>query len=185
MATLARAVGLVLPLLVGCGGGVIDPGQLDGGRRDVRVIWREGGVKDGPGPGKDLPRDAGTRLDLTTKAGDPCVYGACGAKLVCMANVCLTMCTEPVAGCNHKVAACGPDEACMWESDFTGACYPASAKLGQACNMSKGIYCVGGTLCVTVGSNPAKCLQLCPGGTGCAAGVQCAKTTTGCWVCIQ
>jgi hypothetical protein len=168
--------------LAACGGGRIDPGQIDGPRRDGPIVWREGGTaSDAPGP----QRDTGVRLDLTTKAGDPCTYGACGANLVCMGNTCLKMCTEPISGCNLKTTPCGPDEACMYESDFTGACYPASAALGQACDMSKEIYCVGGTLCVTVGSAAARCLQLCPGGTGCAPGVQCGKTTNNCQVCVQ
>jgi hypothetical protein len=165
-------------LAVRCGGGTIDPGLYDSKARDKRVTWPDG-------PRRDAARDTSVRVDLTTKAGDPCTSGKCGANLICMANSCLKMCTAPKAGCNHKESVCGANEACMWGSDFTDACYPASANYLQACDYSKGIYCVGGTLCVKVDNNAPKCLKVCPGGTGCPSGVPCGQTTTGCQICIQ
>jgi hypothetical protein len=174
-----RTVLVLLGVLAArCGGGTIDPGQLDGAARDRRVTWPDG-------PRRDVARDTSVRVDLTTRPGDPCTSGKCGPNLICMANSCLKMCTQPKAGCNLKEATCAAGEACMWASDFSDACYPAAATLLQPCDYNKGIYCVGGTLCVRVDNLAAKCLKVCPGGLECPSGVPCGQTTTGCPVCIQ
>lgn len=167
---------LLLSAAAGCGGSVSGG---DTGRRDGSpVVWREAGLD-------RATRDSSPfQKDLTAAAGDPCTYGKCGPNLICMANVCMTMCVQPMPGCNDKVAACKADkEACMYASDFTDACYPATAKEGQPCDLAKAIYCVGGTLCVKVGTATPKCLRLCK--YGCPAGAQCGKTSNNCQVCIQ
>jgi hypothetical protein len=172
-------LGLLGAALCGCGGSVVPPSGDDARRDGNPIVWPEGGTKDRG------TRDSSPFLqDLTAAAGDPCTYGKCGPNLICMANICMTMCIQPMPGCNDKVATCkATSEACMYASDFTDACYPATAKEGQACDMSTATYCVGGTLCVKVDSKPPKCLRLCK--YGCPSGAQCGKTSNGCSVCIQ
>ncbi len=175
MNPLARV--LLALALAGCGGNVSggDTGKRDG----APVVWPEAGNKD------TRARDSSPFLqDLTATSGDPCTFGKCGPNLICMANICMTMCVQPMPGCNDKVSACkGDKEACMYASDFTDACYPATAKEGQPCDVQKAIYCVGGTLCVKVGTANPKCLRLCK--YGCPTGAQCGKTSNNCQVCIQ
>jgi hypothetical protein len=171
-------VGLLALALVGCGGSVVPPGGGDSRRDGNTIVWPEGGVKD------RSARDTSPFLqDLPTNAGDPCTYGKCGPNLICMANICMTMCIQPMSGCNDKVATCkAASEACMYASDFTDACYPATAKEGQPCDMMKGLYCLGGALCVKVGNATPKCLRLCK--YNCPTGSQCGKTNNNCSVCI-
>ena len=168
-----------------CGMGSVDPGGGEARAKDSRIRWLEARPKDAASVA-DLPAagDGPGTTDLTVKVGDPCTSGKCGAGLICMANVCWSMCTR-VDKCNSVVSPCGPAEACMWASDFSDACYPASATAGQPCDNAKGIYCVGGTLCVQPGQNAPRCLKTCPGGSGCPAGVQCVSTSNNCHVCLQ
>jgi hypothetical protein len=170
---------LLLP--AACGGSVGDPGADGPPRRDTLINWIKDGGK------RDAPRapDGQRLIDLTAKAGAPCTYGKCGPNLICMANICLKMCAQPMGQCNDKVAACAADEACMYASDFTDSCYPATAKEGQSCSWKNAVYCVGGTLCVEVGSKPAVCLRLCK--YGCPAGSVCQKTNppSSCEVCVK
>lgn len=120
-------------------------------------------------------------IDLPTNVGDPCVYGKCGDNLICMANTCRNMCDLPENQCNEKTSQCGPDEWCVWASTFTGACIPAYAQYHQACNNKKGVYCVQGTLCVSINSQAAQCYSLCK--DGCQTGERCLKVSNGCEIC--
>lgn len=131
------------------------------------------------------PRDGkvNNKVDLPTTPGVPCLSGQCGPNLICMANVCLKMCNQPMAGCNDLVATCSPKEACMSASSFTDACYPASAALNDRCDLTQAIFCVQGTLCVKVDSKPGgRCLKLCK--YGCPSGTHCVTTTNHCDVCL-
>ena len=173
MACRSRAL-LVLSLsTIACGGSVVPPAG-DGARRDgSTVVWPEAGRKD----------SSPFLQDLTAAAGDPCTFGKCGPNLICMANVCMKMCTQTMPGCNDKVTECdNTKEGCMYASDFTDACYPASAKENEPCDGAKAIFCVGGNLCVKVGTKAPKCLRLCK--YGCPSGTQCGKTNNNCSVCI-
>ena len=174
-------------LLVACSctGGTIDPGGLDSGRRkDTRIVWIEGGGQTiDRGKTKDIgaPGDYLRKVDLTTREEDPCTYGKCGKNLICMANVCKRMCTEPIPGCNAKTKQCKANQGCFSASSFSGACLETGAKYLQQCGAGK--YCEQGTLCVKVGNAKAKCLRLCQ--YGCPGGVPCSKTNNGCSICVQ
>ncbi len=171
---LPRLLPVLLAGLAACSGGVIEDGgstgdgprKLDHSRVDLPK------TVDQPHAGADLP----------ITPGEACLYGACGPNLICMANQCLKMCIQPMSGCNDKVTECGTNHACMFASSFTDACYPATAQAGQPCDLSKALYCVGGALCVKVGTNTPKCLKLCKYGCGSAP---CQKTSNGCEVCIE
>lgn len=163
-----------------CNRGVVDPGYQDGAvpRKD------QAGLQDKKTPpktdGKPSP-DFLHKVDLPVKRGAACHYGQCGRDLICMANVCKKMCTEPDPGCNDKTTECPSGTTCIWASTFSGACLEVDAQYLQPC--SGGKICAGGTLCVTVGGAPAKCLKLCK--YGCPAGVPCGQTTSGCQICVQ
>jgi len=175
----------------GCTRGLVDPGygkqDAGGPKKDKgRIVWVEGGIKkpDYAMKKKDKgppPPDFKSKTDLPTKPGTACVYNQCGPGLICMANICEKKCTEPVPGCNAKTSECPPNKACMWASTFSGACLPTTAKHLQPCGQGK--YCEQGTLCVQVGNKSPKCLRLCM--YGCPPGAPCAKTNTGCKICIQ
>jgi hypothetical protein len=137
------------------------------------------GRRPGERAGDSLHRDSQRGVDLQTKPGEPCTMGQCGPKLICMANVCSTMCTEPLPGCNDKTAACAAGETCIEASSFSGACVPVTAKYLEGC---EGAICEPGTLCVTVKGAAPKCYRLCK--YGCASGFSCQKTSNGCDVCF-
>jgi hypothetical protein len=129
----------------------------------------------------DLPftPDLQLKIDLTAKAGDPCTYGKCADKLICMANVCLEMCN---GGCGEAAPECPAGIGCYWASDFTGACLPGTAKYLETCK--DGVFCIAGNLCVTtVKGQPPKCLKLC--NEGCPPGAPCVETNSGCKICLQ
>lgn len=168
---LARRSGLgvaISLLLVGCGGQVSVTSDGGGGRGDAPR--KEQGTK---------PGDAAHLFDLPTQAGVPCLYGQCGANLICMANVCHTMCPLPTDNCNDIAAGCAADETCLTASSFNGFCVTATGNAGDRC--SDGVYCKPKTLCVKVGSSNPKCYPLCK--YGCSG--QCGTTSNGCRVCYQ
>ena len=111
------------------------------------------------------------------KVGEVCVNGGCATGVICLAAVCHTMCT---GGCGEKVAACGPDEACRWASDFTGACVKGTAKVGEKCG--DGIQCLPGALCGGVEGGPQTCYAL--ANPDCPPGQQKGTVrSNGCTVC--
>ena len=126
--------------------------------------------------------DTLSKVDLPVKAGVPCLSGACGPNLICMANVCMTMCTQTSASCYDKVASCTASESCRYASSFTDACYPAVAKLNAPCDDGQVVFCGQGMLCVSVDSAAPRCLALCK--YGCPTGTVCRTTSTGCQVCL-
>jgi hypothetical protein len=126
--------------------------------------------------------DASAKYDLPVKAGVPCLSGACGPNLICMANICLNTCTNPDSKCNAKVATCAANEACMYASSFTDACYAAPRTAGQSCDESQALFCAQGNLCVKVGTASPMCLALCS--PGCPTKTTCQTTNTGCKVCV-
>jgi hypothetical protein len=125
-----------------------------------------------------IPLDARTRIDLTATTGVPCTYGKCAGKLICMANICRTMCST---SCGDKAPECPPDMPCYWASSFTSACLPGSRELGEEC--AEGELCKAGMLCVTiVDGKPPKCLKLYK--YGCPPGTRYEKTNNGCEICL-
>jgi hypothetical protein len=162
----------------GCQGSVVT--GRDMGAPDHRVTWTDGGpvVYDLPW-NKDKAVYPDTQTDLTSKAGDPCTFGKCASNLICMANVCHAICTGE---CGSVAKECKPTEGCHWVTSFAAACMPGTAKYLEKCG--NGVWCVGGYLCVKVGSSGAKCLKLCKN-SSCPAGSYCGKTSNDCMVCIQ
>ena len=173
MGALSRMTSLLL-LASGC------PGSMAPKDQSGPVDRGEGGRR----ADQQKKVDATPTFDLPVTPGVPCLSGACGANLICMANECLKMCTQPDGECNAKVATCGAQEACMFASSFTDACYPAKKTAGQACDYSQAIYCAQGALCVTVGTASPICLQLCQ--YGCPANTTCRQTNPPnvCNVCV-
>jgi hypothetical protein len=170
----ARSAVLLLAMAAcGCPGAMTlrdGAATTDGGHDSVR---RSEGKK----------ADAATTFDLPVSPGVPCLSGACGPNLICMANVCLKMCTNADSKCNAKVATCAANEACMYASSFTDACYPAPRTAGQSCDETQALFCAQGNLCVRVGTAATlTCLALCQ--YGCPAKTTCQTTNTGCKVCV-
>lgn len=170
---------LLLPLS-SCKTGAIDPGNLDGHHKsDAHVTWLEQGVISydlGPpsdGGGRDLPPG----VDLTTKPGDPCTYGKCIDTLICMANMCHSICSTE---CGDTAPECTTTEGCHWVTSFSAACMPGTAKWPETCG--GGTWCIGGYLCVSMTGKGSKCLRLCK--YGCPSGTICGSTTGGCKICI-
>jgi hypothetical protein len=163
---------LLVLYVAACQTGVVDPGKgrdqgiappSDAGAPDTSSVPREGGA-----PG----------ADLTAKHGDPCTYGKCAEGLICMANVCHTICST---GCGDRAPECEGTDGCHWVTSFSAACMPGTAKYRENCG--EGVWCEAGNLCVKVDTHPARCLKLCK--YGCPAGVQCGKTSNDCEVCIE
>jgi len=156
-------------VLLWCALGWACPGDLGSPSGD-------GGQKDGGGRVGDGSKIA----DLPVKAGDPCLANQCGKNLLCLANLCRTMCT-PASSCNEKNPACSDKEACYQHTSFTGICFSASGTHGKSCEHS---FCLPGHLCVSLKGGPSYplCLKLCK--LGCpTAGSQCYKATNGCEFC--
>lgn len=166
-------------LLAGCQGS-IDTARLDGGRPDQYVTYLEGGIitQDFGLMDRGSYPDTAPGVDLTTRAGDPCTYGKCAEGLICMANICHAVCSTD---CGDKAPECQATEGCHWVTSFSAACMPGTATYLQKCG--DGVWCVGGNLCVKIGSSSAKCLKLCK--YGCPSGSYCGQTSNGCKVCIQ
>ena len=125
-------------------------------------------------------RERGATIDLPVTAGVPCTYGQCGANLICMANVCYTLCPLPTSGCNDTAGGCAANETCLTASSFNGFCAPAVGKKGDRCG-DNGVYCAPGTLCVRVNGQAARCYSLCKNGCG----TQCGETDSKCSFCYQ
>jgi hypothetical protein len=117
-------------------------------------------------------------LDLTARAGDPCVTGKCGPKLTCRANVCLATCT---GGCGEVAPECPDGWACSNDSDFSGACTPPDRKMGERCDDNPN--CEAKSLCVTLYDSTRKCLALCK--YGCPTKTECWGTESGCEICVE
>jgi hypothetical protein len=140
---------------------------------------------DGPVSVVDAPRpteggvfpEGGVAFDLTATAGDPCTYGKCGPGLICMANLCHSICSTD---CGDKAPECQPNEGCHWVTSFAAACLPGSAKYPETCG--GGVFCIGGYLCVNISGKGTMCLTLCK--YGCPSGTTCGQTNNGCNVCI-
>jgi len=168
-----------LLLAAGCEGEVTTS-RKDVGPPDARIIWKESGpIKVDLGPADAFVyRDGPNSVDATTKPGAPCTYGKCASNLICMANVCQTICTGE---CGDKAPECTGTEGCHWVTSFSAACMPGTAAYLQKCG--DGVWCVGGNLCVNVSGSGTKCLRLCK--YGCPSGSYCGNTSNGCKVCIQ
>lgn len=185
--TFAAAI-LVAAFTTGCTTGIVDPGNLDGssvqGQEQTGEEERLTLSEDSSSPGNTSVdggtfADGGTStVDLTANPGDPCTYGQCAEGLICMANVCHTICST---GCGDTAPECAPTDGCHWVTSFAAACLPGTAKHRQNCG--GGIFCEAGHLCAMVGNNPARCLKLCK--YGCPFWVQCGETDNGCSVCIE
>lgn len=165
-------VSLLVLCATACPTGVVDPGAS----RDQKIVPpKDGGAPDT----SSVPQDGGApAADLTARHGDPCTYGQCAEGLICMANICHSICST---GCGDKAPECEGADGCHWVTSFSAACMPGTAKYKESCG--DGVWCEGGNLCVKVDNNPTHCLKLCK--YGCPPGVQCGKTTNDCEVCIE
>ena len=170
----------VVMTVAGCKTGIVDPGNLDGSPvKDLHISWAENGpVHDlGIGPDASVPGDGPASIDLTANAGEPCTAGRCGAGLICMANVCRTICSTE---CGDLAPECQPNEGCQWVTSFSAACLPGTAKYPESCG--GGVFCIGGNLCVNLSGTGTLCLKLCK--YGCPSGTQCGVTNNGCKICV-
>lgn len=128
-------------------------------------------------------REAGEyTFDLSATAGLPCTYGKCAGALICMANICHTMCNWEGANCNDTPPDCPTGESCIYASSFTGACIKSEAQLGESCGAK---FCVPQTLCVNKPSGTgAQCYKLAK--YGCSAGETVVSTKeTNCQICYK
>ena len=158
---------------------MVETVSLDqGSAGDYHIVVVDSGQRDGSAGDLTSTVDIPAGVDLTTRPGDPCVSGKCADGLICMANVCHTICSGE---CGEKAPECTENEGCHWVTSFSAACMPGTAGYLQKCG--GGVWCKGGYLCVSVSRQPARCLKLCK--YGCPSGVPCGKTTNGCRVCIQ
>lgn len=171
---------LILLAPAGCKTGAVDPGNLDSSSpRDVPITWMERGtvVYDLGTPVDGIVyKDGPLSFDLTSTAGQPCTAGKCGDGLICMANVCRAICSTE---CGDTAPECAPTDGCHWVTSFSAACLPGSAKYPETCG--GGVFCVGGNLCVNLGSK-TMCLVLCK--YGCPSGTYCGQTNSGCKICV-
>ncbi len=136
------------------------PVEVDAGPRDLLID-------------DDAPPTAGdiTLYDATTNPGDPCTFSFCAGEMICMANVCRTRCTQTV--CHEKPTECAADERCVWASDFSGACLPATNIYRENCDQQDWLNCTEGTLCIRVSGMPAKCILVCEDNSDCPTGIAC------------
>lgn len=181
-ATLFALSTCILP--IGCDGGVVVSGQRestvqgDGWVGAGKAGSVDGGTTDGLAGRDSFVADARTQA-LPTKPGEPCPLGKCAGKLLCIAAICHAPCDQPNPRCNDRVSTCKANQTCRPASSFSDACFPANNKIGGTCGQGIAL-CPGGSLCVRVGTQGARCLQLCK--YGCSG--RCVKTTTGCNVCL-
>jgi hypothetical protein len=115
-------------------------------------------------------------FDLPSTPGSPCPMGACGGGLTCVTMICRKTCAPPP--CNQAQSPCANNEACVAGTTFSGACVPASAKLGQFCNATEAL-CVPGALCVA-----STCRTACGGPVGCPTPYTCTAVSATCSACV-
>lgn len=115
---------------------------------------------------------------------DPCVNGSClDPTRVCVNNQCLKMCNNQMDTCNYKSDTCSDNEVCVWVTDLSGGCIPATAKENDLCDHEQKKYCIPGYQCIGINDEPFRCLKLCK--YGCQDGAKCITAEDiGCDVCV-